>query len=96
MGNSRRKGFRGEHEWATKVGGSKISRTGYDGPDVESPPMSVDGLVLWEVKRVKALPKWLDGWLVQARAEGADALAFRQDRDEWWVLVPAHRLEEPT
>jgi hypothetical protein len=25
--------------------------------------------------------------------EGADALAFREDGGEWWVLMPADRLE---
>lgn len=93
MTNSRRKGARGEHEWAQQLpGGAKISRTGYEGPDVSSLPLKVSGLTVWEVKRRAALPGWLQEWQTQALREHA-AIAFREDRGDWWVMVPAEWLE---
>lgn len=67
------------------IGGRKVSRTGYPGPDVEG----ADGTV-YEVKRLRTLPVLLAGWLTQAKTEGADAVAFRADHGEWYVVCPLH------
>lgn len=91
--NSRRKGARGEHAWAKLMAGRKISRTGYDGPDVQTPPYKATGLEVWEVKVRETLPAWLEGWLEQTVGQGADGLAFKRNRGDWWVIVPADRLE---
>ena len=90
MSKSSRKGAGGEREWAAFVGGEKLSRLGYEGPDVMSPSYRVTGLAVWEVKRIKLLPKWFVAWLTQSLR--ADALVFRQDNDRWWVVIPASRL----
>ena len=89
---SRRKGKAGEREWAKFTDGKVVSRIGQGSPDVETPPLCVVGLRLWETKRLEELPIWLQEWQEQTIAEGADGLAFRQDRGEWWVLIPAARL----
>jgi len=89
---SRRKGKAGEREWAKHMGGKVVSRIGQGSPDVETPPLFIAGLALWETKRLEELPAWLVDWQEQTIAEGADALAFRPDRGEWWLLIPASRL----
>lgn len=94
---SRVKGQRGQNEWAKFVGGTVLARAGYDGADVESPPMVIRDLTLWEVKRRKALPQWLRDWMYQAEMQvvgttAAIALAFREDHGEWWLLIPASEL----
>lgn len=92
-GTSRRKGVAGEREWATRVGGSKVSRTGYAGWDVDSPPVWLAGpLRKWEVKRRGTLPAMLTAWMAQCEDEDADAVAFRGDWGAWWVLIPAIRF----
>lgn len=92
MSKSSRKGANGEREWAEFTGGVKLSRLGYTGPDVLSPPCQVTDLKLWEVKRVLELPKWLQAWLDQTVDEGADGLAFRVNNGSWWIAMPASRL----
>lgn len=91
MSKSSRKGDRREHEWAEKVGGEKISRKGYEGPDVISPPIHLTkAMMRWEVKSKEDLPDWLvgeEGWLGQMEREGADALVFRQNRKPWYMIV---------
>ena len=89
---SRRKGKAGEREWAKFTDGKVVSRIGQGSPDVETSPLYVVGLRLWETKRLEELPIWLQEWQEQTIAEGADGLAFRQDRGEWWVLIPAASL----
>jgi hypothetical protein len=93
MTNSRRKGARGEHAWAKHMNGRKISRTGHIGPDVHTPPYRAAGLEVWEVKVRDTLPAWLEEWMEQTVRQDADALAFKRNRGDWWVLVPADRLE---
>lgn len=92
MPRSSSKGHRGEHAWAKVLEGKKISRRGYEGPDVESPEQTISGLTLWEVKVRASLPVWLEDWMDQTKREGAHALAVRRNRGEWWVLVPASSL----
>ena len=89
MADPRRKGARGEREWAAYLRGLGLearrvplsgAAPGYGG-DVES---AVPGLgrVLWQVKRRRRLPGWLS-------LEGVDAVALREDRGGWYVLLPA-------
>lgn len=95
MSKSSRKGARREREWADKWNGHKVSRLGYEGPDVVTPSLNLtEPLRVWEVKSKEALPKWLVDWLEQVDREGADALAFRQNRGDWYVIIRADRLEE--
>ena len=84
---SRVKGRRGEQEWARETGGVR-RRIGVPGHDVTSPPWTRFGVTDWEVKRVERLPAVLRGWLEQTVGEGAEALAFREDRGGWWVCIP--------
>lgn len=92
MSKSSRKGDRREHEWAFIVGGEKLSRKGYEGPDVKSDPMKIDKVFeYWEVKSKEAMPAWLvgpDGWIGQMQREGADAVVFRQNHKQWYLLTP--------
>lgn len=83
---SRRKGSRGEREWAAllEARGWEARRVplsgaaeGYPG-DVES--RLGDVTVLWQVKRRCSLPQWLASDI---------PVALRADRCEWWVLMPA-------
>lgn len=90
---SRRKGQKGQLEWAKYIDGTVIARTGYEGPDVLGPGHAVSNLRIWEVKRRAEFPKWLLSWFSQTTSEGADAIAFRVDRNDWWIAVPASRLE---
>ena len=85
---SRNKGRRGELEWAGVTGGERISRIGLDGPDVESPPYQPEPVRLWEVKRVSKIPAVVRDWIAQMEREGAEAIAFRQDRDKWFTIHP--------
>ena len=97
MSKSSRKGDRREHQWADEIGGEKLSRKGYEGPDVKSAPVHLlTPLMNWEVKSKEALPNWLvgkpekgqeEGWLTQMEREGADALVFRQNRGPWYMIV---------
>lgn len=79
------------------MGGKKHSRKGYEGPDVVSPPMKVaKTFEYWEVKSTEALPNWLvgdDGWIGQMHREGADAVVFRQNRKQWYLLTPISAAE---
>ena len=92
MTKQSQKGDRREHEWASIVGGEKISRKGYEGPDVRSEPLQmVKSFEHWEVKSTEALPNWLvgpEGWLGQMEREGADAVVFRQNRKQWYLITP--------
>jgi hypothetical protein len=89
MADPRRKGARGEREWAAYLRslGWEARRVplsgaapGYGG-DVESHVPGL-GRVLWQVKRRGGLPRWLG-------LEGVDAVALREDRGGWYVLLPA-------
>lgn len=85
---SRNKGRRGELELAEILDGERISRIGLDGPDVKTPPYQPDPVTLWEVKRVAKLPASVRDWIEQMKREGADAIAFREDRGEWFTIHP--------
>ena len=91
MSKSSRKGYLREQEWADLVGGKKMSRLGYEGPDVISPNKRfTPNLSVWEVKSKEDLPAWLvgpEGWLGQMEREGADAIVFRQNRKPWYMIV---------
>lgn len=91
MSKSSRKGAYRERQWAKFVNGEKMSRLGYEGPDVKSKPLHLmKPLMSWEVKSREALPDWLvgtEGWLGQMKREGADALVFRQNRGNWYMIV---------
>jgi hypothetical protein len=81
---SRRKGAGGEREWAKVCGGRKISRTGYDGPDVEG-----RDLELYEVKRPGSGVTKLHAAIEQGQEEGAPLVAIRQDGAPWVVAMSA-------
>lgn len=91
---SRVKGQRGQNEFAKRLpGGTVLARAGYDGADVQSDPVYSDPIVLWEVKRRKALPQWLRDWQQQALLQVIDSphppvVAFREDHGQWWVMLP--------
>ena len=92
MVNSRDKGRRGEREFAKLFDGVRISEPGRPGPDVRTPPLVLAEAL--EVFEVKWSNRWrLREWLKQAEREGADAIAFREDRGPWYVLFPASRLQ---
>jgi Holliday junction resolvase len=89
MADPRRKGARGEREWAAYLRGLGLearrvplsgAAPGYGG-DVES-YLPDGGRVLWQVKRRGRLPGWLS-------LEEVDAVALREDRGGWYVLMPA-------
>jgi len=93
--NSRRKGVRGELEWAEFLRNQGIdARRGqqYSGspgsPDVFS---SVDEVIHWEVKRVEHLN--LDKAMLKARGDAGDGripvVAHRKNNGEWLVSLPA-------
>ena len=83
MVNNRARGRGGENEFAKLVLGKRISRTGERGGDV----MDFDGQT-WEVKRTKALPALLRGWIEQANRQGDYGVAFREDHGQWYLLIP--------
>jgi hypothetical protein len=90
----RRKGRRGELEFAKLMGGDRISKPGESGPDVEDWQGN-----FWEVKRVKTRYKILYDALAQS--EGVERLAVRNDREDWLAVIPialyldmVKRLEE--
>lgn len=84
MTNNRRKGKNGEKDFVQRYGGKVVSRIGEPGPDA----LDINGRFV-EVKRIKALPALLRGWILQAKREGAEYCAFRADRDKWYVLIDA-------
>lgn len=87
-------GARYEREYATLRGGSKISRLGYEGPDVlMSDPLGVTGLRVAEVKYRRRLPLWLEEWHEEIDRKGADYLVYRRARGPWMALLPESRLE---
>ena len=47
-------------------------------------------LEVWEVKRTERLRIWAA--IDQAERAGADALAFRRNRGDWYVVVRADQL----
>lgn len=91
MTKQSRKGDKREHEWARFISGKKVSRKGYEGPDVISNPLHLQKpLTVWEVKSREELPNWFagpEGWLGQMHREGADAVVFRQNRKGWYMIV---------
>lgn len=92
MSNS--KGSRYEHMYAKHRNGRKISRLGYPGPDVEVPELEAGPFTMVEVKYRGTLPAWLEGWQEEVERKGADYLAFKRARGDWWVLMPESRLRE--
>lgn len=77
----KRKGGRGELEFAKRIGGTKTPLSGALGGDLRG---DVVGLgLIWECKMradgFKQLYKWLDN---------RDALALKADRKEWLVVMP--------
>ena len=95
MARSNAKGTRGELSWAERVNGKKLSRRGYEGADVASPPWTIEPMSIWEVKLRAEFPGWLEDWMTQVIAEGAHGLAMRRNYGEWWLLIPASRLVKP-
>lgn len=100
----RRKGRRGELEFANKYGGKRINDEGLPGPDIAIPytghghaqnPTTrhrlLDRMTLWEVKRRKTIATLQ--WHKQAINEGADYLTIRQDQDTTWFIV--HPVNQP-
>lgn len=81
MGN-RRKGRMGELEWSKRVEGRRVSVPGMQSADVEDKYGR-----LWEVKRTKKLPESIKMHLRQAKREGAHAVAIREDRGQWIVIM---------
>ena len=89
MVNSRAKGRRAELEFAKRFDGRRISENGLPGPDVETPPL-LARLKTFEVKHAE---RWrIEEWMQQARAEGADGVAFRRNRGPWYVVIEADSL----
>lgn len=86
---SRDKGIRGEREFAELVGGRRVplsgAQRGYEN-DVEIPTPA--GVLRAEVKRRKGGFSTLYGWLEDER-EKPDVVAFRADRKDWLVCMPA-------
>jgi hypothetical protein len=78
--NSRAKGRRGENEVAELFGGTRISRTGEEGPDVKI------GDEYFEVKRVAKLPAPLKTWVAQMVRECAHGVLVREDRGPWLLV----------
>jgi Holliday junction resolvase len=85
---SRDKGARGELEFLRIVidrglQARKVSRAGYTGPD-----LIVEGLTV-EIKRRKP-DQNLSARQLQAiiRETASDCLAWRYDRDDWYVAMP--------
>ena len=77
---NRRKGRRGELEFASRIGGRRISTPGYNLPDVEDPWGNE-----WEVKRIKNQGmKFVYDALDQNRAR---RVAIRQDRRRWIIAM---------
>ena len=90
----RNKGRRNELKWAKYVGGKRANDEGLPGIDVTSPPVTVyPPFQHWEVKVLAKLPALLRKWMLQMTTEGADAVVFREDNGEWWVMFRAERLD---
>jgi hypothetical protein len=85
---SRRKGIRGEREFAELVGGRRVplsgAHRGFEN-DVEIP--TPVGVLRAEVKRRKSGFTTLYRWLEDER-ERPDIVAFRADRKPWLVAMP--------
>ena len=85
MPNRRKqKGSRGEREFAALIGGSKVPLSGAV-PGLPGDVKGPDGKI-WQVKRFGPSTrgfKMLYHWL-----EDHDALAVRQDHEQWLVVVP--------
>lgn len=77
---SKRKGYRGEREFADLVGGQRVPLSG--AAEGFENDVILDG-IRFEVKRRKDGFKTLYGWL-----KNADALAIRADYKEWLVVLP--------
>jgi len=92
--SSNRRGAYNERYLADKLsGGKKVSERGKEGHDVESDPYRlVEPVTRWEAKYTKALPQWLRDWQEQALRQGSP-VAFREDRGEFWVMVPLAWLQ---
>jgi hypothetical protein len=86
---SRQKGRTGENDWAKKTGGERISEAGMPGPDVKTPGLWFGPHYLAEVKRPAKIVGQLREYIEQMEGEGADHLAFREDRGEWYVVLKA-------
>lgn len=87
MVNNRRRGRRGELEFAELCGGERISQPGLRSADVQDRHGRT-----WEVKRIKKLWVRLAEWLQQAERQQAYGVAFRADRDKWYVIVEAEKF----
>lgn len=85
---SQRKGKSGEYEFARLVGGIKVSRPRKRGIDVVGIRRMWFVVRTWEVKRIKSGVKRVYDWVKQARDEGADAVVFRADGEEWLIVMP--------
>ena len=77
---SKRKGYRGEREFADLVGGQRVPLSG--AAEGFENDVILDG-IRFEVKRRKDGFKTLYGWL-----KNTDALAIRADYKEWLVVLP--------
>lgn len=86
--SSQRRGKDGEYELSRRVDGIKVSRPRRRGIDVVSIRRMWFVIRTWEVKRVKSGVKTVYSWVKQAQAEGADAVVFRADGEQWLVVVP--------
>ena len=92
--SSNRRGAYNERYLADKLeGGKKVSERGKEGHDVESNPYRLaEPITRWEAKFTKALPQWLRDWQEQAVRQGSP-VAFREDRGEFWVMLPLAWLQ---
>jgi len=84
---SRRKGQRGELEFASLVGGQKIPLSGaQNGFENDVLVPTGIGILRAEVKRRRSGFSTLYGWLEDER-ERPDLVAFRADRKPWIVAM---------
>ena len=92
--SSNRRGAYNERYLADKLeGGKKVSERGKEGHDVESNPYRlIEPITRWEAKYTKSLPQWLRDWQEQAVRQGSP-VAFREDRGEFWVMLPLAWLQ---
>lgn len=103
MSRASRKGDVREHEWANEWGGKKLSKKGYEGPDVKTPPLVLaEPMTIWEVKSKEDLPLWLvgesetrdkRGWIPQMEKDGSHGIAFRQNYKDWYFIARGSQLE---
>ena len=92
--SSQARGRAGEYEVVRLVDGIKVSRPRKRGIDVVSIKRAHFLVRTWEVKRLKSGLKTVYKWMTQAQAEGADAVVFREDRNEWLVVMPLASMLE--